>query len=156
MADSMCGLLVALALVSAHGALAAPRLKLEPGNDEVIVADRVRTAFYERAPRSIRDDMRRAFVAACEAGKKDPPKDFDGKPVEIGRICGGQPLLFLREVIVTGPKLREGWICVDEDFDHLKYVLDDMLGSSTCVKANYDYETRRTTVELGWFAQADD
>jgi hypothetical protein len=133
-----------------HAAFAAPGAKPPSPSDEIIVADRIRTAFYERAPRSVRDDMRRALVAACEAGKKDPPTDYEGNPVDIERICNGQPLAFLREVIVTGPKLREGWVCVDEDLERFRYILLDMIRSGTCVKANYDYDTRRITVDLAW------
>ena len=120
----------------------------EPG--DVIFADRVRTAFYERAPGALRSEMRRALRAACDAAKQRPPLDDDGKPLNVAVICGNPAPLFYRDVLVTGERLEDGWICVNTFFARFVYVVDDMLEDESCVRVTYDDERRRASVDLTW------
>jgi hypothetical protein len=124
--------------------------------DEVFVADRVRTAFFERAPPALRRKMRRAFSAACEAARREPLKDDDGNTLAVEPFCKATRLDFWREVLVTGPRLEEGWICADPEGNNarFKYVVEDILDDEPCVRVIYDYAGRQMTVDLTWHSNS--
>jgi hypothetical protein len=146
MQTSDYGGLVLAALLAGVAIAAEPE---DPG-DEIVIADRVRTAFYERAPGAVRRKMQRALSVACAAARREPLKDADGRPLDVEPFCNETKFHFWREVIVTGPRLEEGWICADPkgDYDRFRYLTPDMLEDEPCVMATYDYTEERITVDL--------
>jgi hypothetical protein len=144
--DKVVRSLLFAALFTGFAASAEPP---EPDGD-VIIADRVRTAFLERAPRALRRQMLRALAAACMAARRAPLKDENGNVLDVAPLCDSTRLDFWREVLVTGPRLEEGWICADPDGhnDRFEYLVEDMLDDEPCVIVLYDYAERRMTVDL--------
>jgi hypothetical protein len=125
--------------------------KQKPAADEVIVADRIATAFYEKAPRSVRRAMERALNEGCAAARKDPPKDSKGRRIPFEMICDARPpLRFLREVLVTGARLREGRICSAELVGDYQYYPAEMLGDTACLMVDEDYATKTLRVHFEW------
>ena len=119
-----------------------------PELGEVIVADRIRGAFYEDAPRSVARSMKKAVSVACADAKENPPKDKDGNPIDIAPLCDGRPIRYLREVLISGEKLEEGYICLAEDFERFKYFPIDMPAESGCVNVSYDYESKTHSISI--------
>ena len=136
----------ARALFASLGAVLALRLAYadsketaQPQLDAAIVADRERGAFLEDAPRAVQRSMQKALNAVCAGARITPPKNRYGKPIDLAGLCGATPLRYLREVLVTGVKLSDGWICSARDFERYKYFPIEMPAARGCVLVTYDY-----------------
>ncbi len=107
-------------------------------SEEVTVADRIRTAFYEVAPRSIAASMRKAVKELCAAREQ-----------KVGRLCSGRRLAYLREVLVNGYKTMDGYVCDAEVISpSIKYYVGDMIGPDMpCLHVWYDDDLKKHTVD---------
>ena len=104
--------------------------------DQIIVADELRTAFYEAAPAKIAKSMRAAVVTACA--------EHD----VTGWMCNGQSLSFLRGVYVNGFKQTKGYVC--EGMSDVKHLPPDLVeGNETenCVAVSYDEDSKRHYID---------
>jgi hypothetical protein len=100
-------------------------------SQEVEVADELRTAFYEHAPRSLEDAMSKAVASRCSA---------DGE--SVGWLCSGRRLAYFRSVYVNGAKGRHGLVCENNGTAALKYFGMDLvatvLRAGSCVSAEFN------------------
>lgn len=138
--------------LSIGAAFALPVLvEATPGvdDDAVIVADRIRTAFLEDAPRNVHGRFKRALDDACRAARSDPPRDANGDRVPFEILCdSNRPLRYLREVLVNGERIEEGWICFKDTLGRTRYFPDDWEFSTGCVRVLWDYTLRKPQVVL--------
>ena len=109
-------------------------------SDEIIVADEVRVAFYEKAPPIVAASMKKAVAELC---RRDPTRSPTRKG--HGWICYGSALNFLRAVELTGNKLSIGFVCDDKTYPQtLRYYLSEMLDDNpSCAGISYDFERMR-------------
>jgi hypothetical protein len=144
--------------ISVSLALWAPAFAdASPDLDAVVVADRIRTAFLEDAPRDVRRHFKRAFDDACRAARLDPPKDDEGQRIPFELICDTKdPLRYLREVLVNGEPVEEGWICLGNEVGDLKYFPADWKYFSGCVRVLWDYSERKPEVMLDWLGEEEE
>lgn len=146
----MNGRCLTVCLLAALGITHSRRAHAEE-EAEVIVADRLRTAFYEQAPRNLRRLMEKAVAQSCEelrSGKKKLRADV--KPGEFW-ICGAGPRLYFREVLINGYHDKMGVVC-PESFGSWKYVPPEEINppddSAPCVVALYDDDSRSYSLVL--------
>jgi len=136
---------VLLALVFAGSASGN---KVDTGNsgEEIVVADEVRTAFYEHAPRALAVAMSRAVESWCsKAGRT--PDEHEAKAETVSWLCGGQKLSYFRSVYVIGTVGSHGLVCESNGTSTLKYfgtdLVDEVVGDGSCVLAELDGTTYR-------------
>lgn len=104
--------------------------------EEVIVADVIRAAFYESAPRSIVAPMRSAVAMACAE-----------RSATEGWLCGGQPLRFLRAVLVDGTRSPNGsYVCRGSDEDNVKFFTAEMV--EDCAPLTFYYDSKQYSLDL--------
>jgi hypothetical protein len=137
---------VLVAIVFAGSASANEVDTGDSGTAEIVVADEVRTAFYEHAPRSLAAAMFRAVESWCsKAGRT--PDEHEAKAETVSWLCGGQKLSYFRSVYVTGTVGSHGLVCENNGTSTLKYfgtdLVDEVVGDGSCVLAELDGTTYR-------------
>jgi hypothetical protein len=139
------GVLVALFIVGVAGG--ANKVNAgDSGTEEIVIADEVRTAFYEHAPRSLAAAMSRAVESWCGTARRIP----DGREVKaetVRWLCGRQKLSYFRNVYVIGTVGVHGLVCEDNGTSTLKYfgtdLVDEVLADGSCIPAEVDGTTYR-------------
>ena len=117
--------------------------------DEIVLADPVRAAFYEVAPRKIAASMRRAVDRSCATRLAAR----GAKAVGTHRwLCGGTKLSFLREVDVLGNRLKIGFVCQHE-WASLAYYVDELIAGAiedgVCVTIWFNSEANAHFLDFG-------
>jgi hypothetical protein len=113
------------------------------GGKEIIIADEVRTAFYEQASRSLAGVMSKAVGSWCSTEDRGRVAD-SGKSNAgtVGWLCGRDKLRYFRNVYVTGTKGPHGLVCENNGTSNLKYFGVDLVRESiefgSCVPAELD------------------
>jgi hypothetical protein len=110
---------------------------------EVVVADEIRTAFYEQAPRTLAAAMYKAVSSWCSTADRHRIADAGGANAEtVGWLCGSQKLHYFRSVYITGEKGSHGLTCENK----YKYMGVDMVNESiehgSCVPAELDSDEK--------------
>jgi hypothetical protein len=104
--------------------------------EEIVLAHELRTAFYERAPKSLARAMSSAVVAWCSAGRNESGERA------ASWLCRGQKLVYFRSVYVSGGKGAHGLVCEDNGTSSLRYfgmdLVADVIGDRSCVPAEFD------------------
>jgi hypothetical protein len=119
---------------------------------EVIIADEVKIAFYEAAPRSLLESMQRAKDETCEAfGRSSTPSKSETQQPLVTWLCDGTPLRYFRAVNLLGSKYRSGLVCrMDSVTPNLRYYTVDMFSNNAgCLGVSYIEETKRNEIEVG-------
>jgi hypothetical protein len=135
--------LVLTALAIAGAALAA-----DPEPADSLAVERVRAAFLEDAPPIVAKSMKQVLLDECERVRDDPPKRENGEPIDIDWLCGGKPLRFLREVLVNGVRIDDGYICDARDLETLKFVPLDVIEHLPCVWVSVDSQSESHDLDL--------
>jgi hypothetical protein len=136
--------LVLTALAVATGVVAAEG-KLE----EVAVADaRMRAAFLEDAPADAAKSMKAVLADECERIREEPPKTEAGTPIDVTWLCGDKSLRYLREVLLDGTKVEDGYICDAKGLEEAKFLPLDMIEHQHCVWVSYDYGAKQHDLDL--------
>jgi hypothetical protein len=103
---------------------------------EVIVADELRSAFYEKAPPRVAVAISKAVGAWCASGERRQFADKSKANGEtIGWLCGSEKLHFYRSVYLTGARGAHAAVCENDS----KYMGIDMVNEliefGACVPA---------------------
>lgn len=111
------------------------------GQVDIVVADEVRTAFYERAPPSLIAEISKATSFWCWTANRGT----DGKKSNaetVGWLCERHKLRYFRNVYVTGARGPHGLVCEDNGTSRLKYfgvdLVEAILKSGSCVSAELE------------------
>jgi len=139
-----------LPLVCSLGALAVCSTKAisaKPDERQIVIADEVRTAFYEHAPSSMAREMSAAVLVWCEQFR-DPNGD-SSPPKQHQWLCGTYRLEYFRGVYVTGDRGPRGLVCERSGTTELRYfgqdLVNDLLEDGSCVAA---HRSSKATYEL--------
>src|SRR5262245_25727175 len=84
-------------------------------SEEIVIADELRTAFYEHAPRSLATQMSKAVVAWCSSDRSGT------RAVAVGWLCRGEKLVYFRSVYLNGEKGPHGLVCESNGTSALRY-----------------------------------
>jgi hypothetical protein len=108
--------------------------------EEIIIADEVRTAFYEQAPRSLAGGMSKAVGSWCStADRRRVAGSGKANAETVGWLCGRDNLRYFRNVYVTGTKGPHGLVCESNGTSSLRYFGVDLVNESiefgSCVPA---------------------
>ena len=120
-------------------------------SSEVVIADEIRTAYYERAPKSLRDSMSRAVKSLCSS-----TKEIEGANVSKW-LCQNNKLNYFRSVYVNGNKGAHGLVCEENSSDFFKYFGVDLvpivLNEGDCISANFDGKNYELVIEEDSFEE---
>jgi hypothetical protein len=98
-----------LALVVAYGHAA----EVKPSDlSEIVVADELRSAFYEKAPSAMAAAIGNAVKSWCSSPERSQfagKGEANSKTVEW--LCGRQKLHYFRSIYITGEKGPHGLVC---------------------------------------------
>jgi len=110
---------------------------------EVVIADELRTAFYEHAPRALATLMSKAVISWCAKFSQNVATTSEAND-DLGWLCRGQRLAYFRSVYVNGEKGRHGLVCEANGTTSLKYfgidLVADLIEGESCVSAEFDGE----------------
>jgi len=134
-------LLVALTFCGTNAIAAQPAL------DQIVIADEVRTAFFEHAPTNLAGQMSVAVRAWCDQFR-DSNRNA-APPTQHRWLCGDHRLEYFRGVYVTGNRGPRGLICEKSGTTDLQYfgldLVNDLLEDGSCVTA---HRSSKDTYEL--------
>jgi hypothetical protein len=153
---------VLLAVAAAGTAASQPT----QGDAPIELVERVRVAFYERAPRDVAASMRAAVQRECAARKRrDTASSIQkpGAPEKAGGddeeasgaqsiwICDGSLLNFLRGVDVLGNVQQTGFVCNENGIArNMRFFLQDMLmDNRDCVFVFFDAKAKKHVLDGG-------
>jgi hypothetical protein len=112
---------------------------------DISIADEVRTAYYEHAPRRLAAAMSKAVDSWCSAARQM------SKPGASSWLCRKQKLAYFRSVYVTGTKGGHGLVCEGNGTSTLKYfgvdLVNDVVTGGSCVLAEFDGTVYRLYAE---------
>jgi hypothetical protein len=128
-------------LVSAVGAVALAATPASPD-------EKVRTAFFENAPMDVEESMRKVLVDECELAREEPVKTESGEPIDATWLCGKNPLRFLREVLVDGTRIDDGYICAAKGLEDVVYFPLDLIEQHACVWVSFDGGSKGHDLDL--------
>jgi hypothetical protein len=132
---------VLVALVIIRSASANEADASNSGTEEIVIADEVRTAFYEHAPRSLAAAMSRAVDSWCSSANRIPD-GHEAKAETVSWLCGRQQLSYFRNVYVIGTMGSDGLVCENNGTSTLKYfgtdLVDEVVADGSCVPAEFD------------------
>lgn len=136
------------ALVVALYAVVVGAAAQSTSREEIVLADPVRAAYYEAAPRAVAASMRRAALHSCASRAGAVSRSGD-----IYRwLCDGTHLAFLREVDVLGNKLKIGFVCQHE-WANLKYYVDEQIAlaveEARCVTVWFNVDANSHFLDFG-------
>jgi hypothetical protein len=118
--------LFALAVSGAATAQSAQR------GASIELVERVRVAFYEKAPADVAASMRAAAQRNCSGHREKgvtaaAREEQEPQAAEAAWLCDGRHLNFLRSVDVLGNRQKTGFVCNDQGIAHnMKFFLEDM------------------------------
>ena len=148
-----------LALVAAASPICSTRAdsKVPDDFDSVIVADRIRAAFYEHAPNTLSAAMSKAVRSWCSSADRERTADSNKANAEtVGWLCAKHKLRYFRSIYVNGEKGSHGLVCEDNGTSSLKYFGTDLVVSviedGECVPAEFDgtvYQLQFESVNIG-------
>jgi hypothetical protein len=110
--------------------------------------ERVRTAFFENAPIDVETSMRRVLADECELVREEPLKTESGEPIDASWLCGKNPLRFLREVLVDGTRIDDGYICAGKGLEDFVYFPLDLIEQHACVWVSFDGGSKGHDLDL--------
>jgi hypothetical protein len=117
-------------------------------SQEIVLVHELRTAFYERAPRSLSTAMSKAVDSWCAAAARESSSE-ESRPEAW--LCRAQELSYFRSVYINGEKGRRGLVCENYDASTFKYFSLDLLAEGvadrTCVPAEFDGEAYELHVQ---------
>ena len=117
--------------------------------EDVVVADaRMRAAFLEDAPVDDAISMKTVLAEECERVREEPLQTEAGEPIDVAWLCGNKSLRYLREVLLDGTKVDDGYICDPAGLEHVKFMPLDMIEHQRCVWVSYDYEAKVHDLDL--------
>jgi len=119
-------------------ALAAGEQALSQNDlNDVVVADKIRTAFYVRAQRTIARAMRRGVANYCGT-------HASADLIDAAWLCHSSQLQFLRGILVTGYKDNDGFVCRAEFLGPtIRYIVPDIvIDNLHCAVALYDANSK--------------
>jgi hypothetical protein len=111
-------------------------------SQEIVLVHELRSAFYERAPRSLSAAMSKAVDSWCSTARESSTNG--SKPKVSTWLCDGRELSYFRSVYINGDKGRHGLVCESYDADTFEYfgldLVDENLADGTCVVAEFNGE----------------
>jgi hypothetical protein len=129
-------------------AIAGAATAADPQAPDPVATERIRAAFLEDAPATVAKSMQQVLADECERVRDDPPKRDRGEPVDIDWLCGGKPLRFLREVLVNGVRIDDGYICDARNLEAIKFVPLDLIEHQRCVWVSVDNQSESHDLDL--------
>lgn len=143
--------LVLPALAIAMGCYAA-----EGKPEDVVVADeRMRAAFLEDAPAEASKSMKAVLTDECERIREEPLQTEAGEAIDVTWLCGGSSLRYLREVLLDGTKVDDGYICDSTGLEAAKFLPLDMIEHQRCVWVSFDFGAKVHDLDLDTQLGAD-
>ena len=133
-----------LCAIAAFASASAYANEVSPNRgEEIIIADEVRTAFYEQASGSLAGEMSKAVGSWCSTADRRRIADSGKANAEtVGWLCGRDKLRYFRNVYVSGAKGPHGLVCQSNGTSSLKYFGVDLVNESiefgSCVPAELD------------------
>lgn len=138
--------LVLTALAIAGASFAADPPSNAPADP--IAAERIRAAFLEDAPATVAKSMQQVLTDECERVRDEPPKRDSGEPIDVDWLCGGKPLRFLREVLINGVRIDDGYICDARNLEDIRFVPLDLIEHHRCVWVSVDSQSESHDLDL--------
>jgi hypothetical protein len=135
----LASLTLTLAL-SLAGVTRAAEPPAQPELEDVAVANRIKTAFLEDAPSAITKSMRVVLAEECER--------IRGEPIDAAWLCDSKHLRFLREVLINGMRIEEGFVCDSKDLEKILYLPPADVEHYRCVWLSFDYDTKTHDLDL--------
>ena len=100
----LCSVAV-FASASAHASGASPK-----GGDEIIIADELRSAFYEKAPSKVDAAISKAVGLWCLTAERRQFADkSQANAKTVQWLCRSQKLHYFGNVYITGRPVHTGW-----------------------------------------------
>jgi hypothetical protein len=132
------GAIATIAAASAYADQGRPS-----GGTEIVIADEVRTAFYEHARSSLAAAMSKAVGLWCSTEDRHRVAESGKSNAEtVEWLCGRHQLRYFRNVYVTGARGPHGLVCEDVGTSSLKYfgvdLTKDSIEFGSCVPAEWD------------------
>jgi hypothetical protein len=106
-------------------------------SEPIVIADELRTAFYEHAPRALATEMSKAVVSWCSSDRGKPKVDV------ASWLCRGEKLTYFRSVYVSGGKGPHGLVCESSGISTLVFfgidLVTEVVADGLCVAAEREY-----------------
>jgi hypothetical protein len=113
-----------------------------------VTEEKIRTAFFENAPMDVETSMRAVLADECELVREEPLKTESGQTIDASWLCGKNPLRFLREVLVDGTRIDDGYICAAKGLEDFVYFPLDLIELHSCVWVSFDAESKGHDLDL--------
>jgi hypothetical protein len=115
----------------------------DPQLSDVVIADEIRTAFYEHAPVVLAAAISKAVRSWCSGADREDLANRNKLNVEtLGWLCGKNKLRYFRSVYVNGEKGPHVLVCEDNGTSSLKYfgvdLVADVIEEGACVPAEFN------------------
>jgi hypothetical protein len=117
---------------------------------EIVIADELRSAFYEKAPSAMAAAIGKAVKLWCSSeGRSHFADKAEANAKTVEWLCGKEKLSYFRNVYPSGERGPHRAVCKDK----YKYMGDDMVNQSikygSCVPAQLDsdWKTYRLNFE---------
>ncbi len=109
-----------------------------PTEEEVVLVHELRSAFYERAPRTLAIAMTKATASWCATDSKTVLSSDDVRE-SIGWLCKRTTHHYFRSVYINGHKGRHGLVCEQTQYKYLGMDLAaSLLEDHECLPAEFD------------------
>jgi len=141
----LCALTTAIASVARGEEAGATDAQLS----DVVIADELRTAFYEHAPLARSAAIAKAVRAWCSGADRERVANSNESHADtVGWLCAENKLRYFRSVYVSGDKGPHLLVCEDNGTSGLKYfgvdLVDGLIEEGACVSVEFN----GTTYEL--------
>ncbi|MCP5146349.1 MAG: hypothetical protein H6978_16180 [Gammaproteobacteria bacterium] len=105
---------------------------------DVVIADELRTAYFERAPRGLARSMSKAVSEWCSTDSGGPEAEA------VGWLCQHTKAMYFRSVYINGERGFHGLVCRTMDSPRFKYVgmdvVEESLVDGECVPVERGYD----------------
>lgn len=141
-AIAVCALATTLATLAWGDEVKSPDAQLS----DVVIADELRTAFYQHAPVALSATVSKAVRSWCSGADRERVANSNKSTAEsVGWLCAKKKLRYFRSVYVNGALGPHVLVCEDNGTSSLKYfgidLVADVLGEGVCVRADFNGTT---------------
>jgi len=134
---------VALSSVIASETHGGEAKSTDPRLADIVIADELRTAFYEHAPITMSGAVSKAVRSWCSSA--DRPRVAQSKESNANTVdwlCAKHTLRYYRSVYINGDKGPHVLVCKDEGISRSRYfgidLVTELIGEGVCVPAAFD------------------
>jgi hypothetical protein len=134
---------IALSSVIASATLAVETKSTDASLADIVIADELRTAFYEHAPITLSGAVSKAVRSWCSSA--DRPRVAhrnESSANTVDWLCAKHKLRYFRSVYINGDKGPHVLVCQDNGISESKYfgidLVTELIGEGTCVATAFD------------------